>query len=177
LSIISTEAGMTIELSEEQLEITNPSIRVSFEPGWNAKAERDIHREKHNLPIVVTDDGMTIDHRPQTTPIESLLAKLAQFRSSLELQLRKLHTPGEAFCADRYNGGRNANGWQIDTTSECTIVKVSQVRVPFECHFAQASAILKTSFTDGFNRGRNKNGSQLSAIHESFILDQPHGRA
>jgi hypothetical protein len=55
LSTNSTDAGMTIELSEQHPEIADPSIRVSFGP--NDKTERRLHPRKQDLRITVTKGG------------------------------------------------------------------------------------------------------------------------
>jgi hypothetical protein len=57
----STEEGMQIDDSDQQLENADSPIRVSAEPVSNVTLDRVGHPSKHESQRIVTDEGMQID--------------------------------------------------------------------------------------------------------------------
>jgi hypothetical protein len=56
--IFSTEQGIQIDESDEQLENAEPSIHESLELGSNVIVERDLHQRKQSLQIFSTEQGI-----------------------------------------------------------------------------------------------------------------------
>jgi hypothetical protein len=56
-----TVAGIAIDRSDEQYWNTDDSMRKSLEPGSNATLKSAVHRSKHSMPRMLTEDGMQID--------------------------------------------------------------------------------------------------------------------
>jgi hypothetical protein len=58
---ISTDAGIQIDVNDEQPESARASIRVSFEPDSNVNDERDFKLQKHLRHNISTEAGIQID--------------------------------------------------------------------------------------------------------------------
>jgi hypothetical protein len=56
-----SDAGKSIDFSDEQPESALASIRVSFDPDSNVNDESDLHDEKECSPRNLTDEGRQID--------------------------------------------------------------------------------------------------------------------
>jgi hypothetical protein len=63
--IFSTEEGMQIDESDEQLSKALHSIHESLEPDSNVIVERDRHSLKQWLQIFLTEEGIQIDESEQ----------------------------------------------------------------------------------------------------------------
>jgi hypothetical protein len=60
-SISFTEAGIEIDLSDEQDENADSSIRSSVDSDSNVNVESDSHQEKHDLQRILTEEGIETD--------------------------------------------------------------------------------------------------------------------
>jgi hypothetical protein len=88
--MISTEAGMQIDLSDEHCQNARCSIRISLEFDSNVTLEREVQSPKEPEEMISTEAGMQIDLRDeQPENVESARRVIVELNSNSILSRKR----------------------------------------------------------------------------------------